>query len=1182
MLKKIILFIVVVYAIAGFIALPYFIKPQLIEIIEKETNSKISIDSISFNPFIFKLIISDLELKTLDDKHLVSLGYLLIDVELYSLLNSTIHLKDMTLYKPFISLVYSKNKKFNILSIIKESDTAAQESNSSMKIPRIKVDKISIVEGSVAYDDFSQKSEFEFDFKHIGFNLKDLDTNDFNSSNAQIRFYSTLGDGGFIDLKSKIVGFEPLTLKGSLDFEASKIYTLWRYMRDSLNLEVADGKLSFYGEYYFNIYDLNATSIHNARVALDGLRIKPKNEYKDVLNLNSLYVDNITVKPMQKSIHIDKVGLDSLYVKAKRDGNGKIDWLEYIKVNAADTNKTVMVKVEEGAAEASEPWSLVVESLALQKIKADFFDKGIKPEVNTKLNGLNFYAQNITLAGVEPIKYQMNMLLNDKFKCTSEGDIIHSVLNVNSSLECKNFDLIHYRPYIDKAARDALEVYNIKLIRADVGFGAKVNLQDINQEMVIAVEDANLRVNKFALDKRSNAKRVLNFGAFSVKGVSLNTKEKFINISKVTLSGLDIKAARLEDGTINLNGLVVPKKLEEVKKSETKEEKKYRIKLKHLSLNYARVKFNDKTLEPNVESKLDGIYFSAYDIDSKRGTWLSYSLEGRVNAKGYIKSKGSLRHTPIKQKGSFELQKISLTDLNPYLQEKSYVELTDGFLSIKSKTQYSPSNTKADLRVTGAFALNELFINDSRAQIPILALNELGLKSFTLEALPNRLHINEANLDGFYVDALIDEKKILNLSRLTKKSQNSDLNTTDTNASQNVFPIRLDKLSINMGSAKFADLSLPIKFKTHIHDLNGVVYSISNTAGETTIVDMIGEIDKYGSTKLTGSLNSSNPKAFTNLNLSFSNLDLHSFTGYSASFAGHEIESGKLYLDLGYDLLNSEIKGSNSIILKQMKLGREIKGENITSIPLGFIIGLLEERDGVIDIDMPVKGNVDKPDFKYGTLIFETFRNLLWKAGTSPFSFLGSMMGIDGDTLTYGKFEAGEDNILPPERKKLNKIAKMMIKKPKISLGIAGRYDEELDTKALKVEKLISLVVKKSGVKNRNEHKSAMTDEMLEDIYEELRDDDKLDKMQEALEKKYKGEELERAYHQALIEEAIAVQVVSVEELNNLAQSRSDVIRNYLISEKKIELSRINLLPIEKVEEHSGKYVRIKFEIEVK
>jgi len=63
-------------------------------------------------------------------------------------------------------------------------------------------------------------------------------------------------------------------------------------------------------------------------------------------------------------------------------------------------------------------------------------------------------------------------------------------------------------------------------------------------------------------------------------------------------------------------------------------------------------------------------------------------------------------------------------------------------------------------------------------------------------------------------------------------------------------------------------------------------------------------------------------------------------SGYSATFAGHEIDKGKLYLDLGYKINNSELVGSNNIIIKKIELGDEVKDENITVLPLGFVIAL--------------------------------------------------------------------------------------------------------------------------------------------------------------------------------------------------------------------------------------------------
>jgi hypothetical protein len=429
----------------------------------------------------------------------------------------------------------------------------------------------------------------------------------------------------------------------------------------------------------------------------------------------------------------------------------------------------------------------------------------------------------------------------------------------------------------------------------------------------------------------------------------------------------------------------------------------------------------------------------------------------------------------------------------------------------------------------------------------------------------------------------------MNFARLMKEDVNEK--TSDKNAGQaassvknkeEIFPYRVEKVNLNSGSAKFADFSLPIKFQTNIHDLSGSVLSISSTPGDVSYVDVAGEVDAYGSTKLKGSVDSANPKKFTDLALSFKNLELNAMSGYSASFAGYAIESGKIYLDLGYKIKDSELLGSNSIIIKKIKLGEEIKDENSSSLPLGFVIALLEDSDGVIDIDMPVAGNVDAPDFKYGALVLKTLANLILKAVASPFTFLGSVMGIESEKLEYISFEAGKAEILPPQREKLDQIVTILTKRPKMLLSLGGVYDVKSDMKALQLEKLIALAVKESGAKSKEEQQNAMNIDTLEEIYDDLKDDDKLDEIKDTLEAKYEGDEFKREYIKALVAENIALQVVSKEELESLAILRTQNIVAYLVKEHKVDVQRVIKGELKAVDEPENSSVRMNLAVEVK
>ncbi|MDA3908940.1 MAG: DUF748 domain-containing protein [Sulfurimonas sp.] len=1190
-IQKIIIYLLSVYAILGFIVLPLVLKSQLVEIVQKETHAKLSLDSVFFNPFIFSLKLHGIKLTDADDIHLVSLKSILINLEPHSLFNATIHIKNIALQEPKISLVYKKDKSINLASIVKtKEEVVKEESDSEFEMPRILLDSVAIIDGKVNYEDYTHKTPFEFSFGRIGFELIDIDTKDFNSSDASIRFYTALGDGGFFDLKSEVLGFKPFKVRGSVDFEASKLYTQWKYMQDALNLEVADGKIAFSAQYYFDLDNLEATTIDNISASIDNLRIKPKSKYKDVLNLEHFLVSGVSVKPMLQDVHIKKIVLDSLHVKVKRNKAKEIDWLEYIKTNFAESNATTETELE--VKQVSKPWKVVIDDIALEKIKVDFADNGVRPNVTTKLNDLNLYVKNVTLAGEEPFSYKMDLRLNEKFVCNSSGDVKHKVLNVKSYTKCSDFDIVRFRPYIDEVARDALRVYNVKLLRATVGFDANVSVLALEEAMQISVSEANLNLSKLAINKRSTGERLVDFTNFDVNNLSLDTKAKAVNIEKTILKSLNIRTGLYKNGKLNVDNLVVTKKGKKSnrvksKKVKSVDEPQYRVKLKHFALQSARVSFSDKTLKPALNTKLDRIYLNAYNIDSKEKTWLNYNLSARLNSKGYAKAKGKLRHTPLRQKGTFNLKKISLKEFSPYIEKDLYLELNDGFVNLKSKVEYAKSSKTADLKVNGRLDVDEFFLNDSRDDSTLLSFNNMALKSFDYEMFPSRAFVNELDINGFYVNALIDETKTMNFATLSKVPKvQSDANATkvaqseDDNATK--FPFKIMKLNVASGSAKFADLSLPLQFRTDIHDLNGVVYSISSQPGEVSYVDIVGEIDKYGSTKLLGSIDSSNPKLYTDIGFNFRNLELNSLSGYSASFSGYKIDSGKLFLDLGYEILDSEMSGKNSIIVKNIELGDEQKDENTSSLPLGFAIALLEDSDGVIDINMPVAGNVDAPDFKYGALVWKTFGNLIIKAVASPFKFLGSIMGLDGEELEFVEFEPGLMTILPPEKEKLDNIAKLMLKRPKISLNIVPQYDEVQDTWILKQQKLIVMVMKKSGIKNKKEQQNSMNIDLLEDIYEELAPKKKVSDIEKALKKTYKGDALERTYQSVLIKETTQMQVVTPQELQVLANKRAKQLKEYIVNQRGINVNKVSIKKAQNVQEQKESWVRTKMEIEVK
>ncbi|WP_428739365.1 DUF748 domain-containing protein [Sulfurimonas sp.] len=1172
-LQKYLLYIVLVYAVIGFFILPFVLKSQLPKLIEQNTYTKVSIDSVYLNPFLFTLKISDIQLSDLHQKPLFSADSFFVDLDLYSLVYGAVNIAKLEIINPNVYVVNNQDKTLNLLSIVKTTKTPQNDKKTDTKIPRVIIGKFSIDDAKIHYSDFTRDEPFYFTFNQLDLELKDIDTHDLNSSDGAFAFYANLGDGAFLSLNTQVDGFQPFAFHGHIDFKANQLYTEWTYIKDMLNFEVADGKASLNSDFSINLDDLEATKIENVNFAINNLRVKPKDKAQDILRLKNFQIANVDMLPMKQKLHIGDVILDSLYLNVNRLQDGTIDLQNYF---ALDTQK----ENNQTKSEAT-PWSVNVDTIALGKISTTFTDYTVDENVVSKVSDLTIAAKDIELNSKTPFPYKISTFINETASCELGGDIVQKPLDIRSHIVCKDFDVTHYNPYIDQAAANILKKYNVALDSLLTNMDIHLKLLDNNNTFNVMLEDSLLSLNDFRLKKRDTKENLVTFNSFVFDKIGFDLAKKDMKIGKIDLNNLHTYIKRYKDTKLNVVDLVVPKTQKQT--TNKKEKSDFHLNIKEFALNNAKVDFTDEALEKTVKQTLSKINVSVFNIDSDKNTWLNYKTSLQINKTGQFYSNGKLRHTPLKQSGQFNLKNLSIADINPYLNEATYISVEDGKLGISGKTSYVKSKNRPDLSVEGKLDIKSLFINNALDDSTLFSLNKLDVKKFTYELSPDRLYVDEVDVDAFYVDAFVDENKTLNFAKLRKKIDTNESNITVQTEPDNSKPFdaKIVKINVTNGSAKFADFSIPIKFQTHIHDLNGVIYVLSSLPGETSYINLLGEVDKYGSTVLKGSVDASSPKLYTDLDFNFKNLELSSLSGYSATFAGYKIDSGKLYLDLGYDIINSQMQGSNSVMINKIILGDEIDDENVTHLPLGFVIGLLEDNDGIIDLNLPVEGNVDAPDFRYGAVVWKVFSNLITKAVTAPFALLGSMMGIDGEKLSYIEFEDGKSVITPSQREKLDNIAKMMLKRPKINLAISATYDKKADLSALKREKLIAIVLEKSGIKNIDEQENALTIDLLEEIYDDLRDDDKLDRLKERLEKEYKGEELQRVYQKELLALDIDIQEVLPKELESLAKNRQSIIENYLLNEKNIDPKRLENTEFKQLDDSGTGVVKNALDVKV-
>ncbi|MFZ3156267.1 MAG: hypothetical protein WA124_02050, partial [Smithella sp.] len=113
----------------------------------------------------------------------------------------------------------------------------------------------------------------------------------------------------------------------------------------------------------------------------------------------------------------------------------------------------------------------------------------------------------------------------------------------------------------------------------------------------------------------------------------------------------------------------------------------------------------------------------------------------------------------------------------------------------------------------------------------------------------------------------------------------------------------------------------------------------------------------------------------------------------------------------------------------------------------------LTDRNGQINLDVPVSGSLDDPKFRVWPIIWQVLVNLITKAVTSPFALIASLTG-GGEELSFIEFDYGNAVVTDENRKKITLIGKALYERPALKLDIEGYVDPVNDKAGLKNEEL--------------------------------------------------------------------------------------------------------------------------------
>ena len=374
--------------------------------------------------------------------------------------------------------------------------------------------------------------------------------------------------------------------------------------------------------------------------------------------------------------------------------------------------------------------------------------------------------------------------------------------------------------------------------------------------------------------------------------------------------------------------------------------------------------------------------------------------------------------------------------------------------------------------VTGDIHIADLAILEKGQKNPLIVWKMADIHQFEYQSVKskqganNSLAIDELAIDAPTLQFEINEEGFSNFRRLFAKpttETKSEPVGASKNASPSAFSLDIRSTLLKNGEVYFSDMAMRPNFKVDVKKFNATLLGVSNTPGRFATVAMDGVVAGSGSMRVKGQASFDDPRRNHDILMSFRNLPLTAFNPAVMTFAGYQIASGRLNLNLNYKAKDGELNGSNQIIIKKVVLGDEVPDFTGKKLPLSLAIALLEDSDDTIDVTVRIAGNVDSPEFSASGLVWQAISNVLTNVATAPFRALASILGMGGEEGINAV--PGEAVFLVADQDRLEKFGEYLVKRPNSSLEIIGTYDPVQDKKELARAKADGAILLDAGFK---------------------------------------------------------------------------------------------------------------------
>jgi uncharacterized protein involved in outer membrane biogenesis len=556
----------------------------------------------------------------------------------------------------------------------------------------------------------------------------------------------------------------------------------------------------------------------------------------------------------------------------------------------------------------------------------------------------------------------------------------------------------------------------------------------------------------------------------AVHGISLDSGKKLIAIDSINS---DSAALALQHGKPRNASATAPASTDNVSNKKVKatdSDGAYVVNVAKIGVANWSAKLEDRSLARPAITTIEPFNLSLQNVSTAPNARGQIDIKAAVNKTGQLAVNGNFGLAPLHADLALDLKDVDVMQAQPYFTDDINILLTRANVSGKGKVLLDQDkNGKLTGGYKGDLTLGNFATVDKQSTNDFLRWKSLSFSNMDVNLQPLSLSIERVALNDFFARVIIDPTGRINLQDVKRSEAGNKSVTDDEHAPKpslvpgntktvelpppskpatDIPPIKIGKLVLQNGQVRFTDNFIKPNYTANLMKFGGAIAGLSSDKNSNANVDLKGLVNS-APLAIAGRVNPLKGDLSMDIKAEVRGMELAPLSPYSGRYIGYGIEKGKLSFDVAYKVENRVLTAQNRLILDQLTLGKEVDSPTATKLPVRFALALLSDRNGVIDINLPVGGSLDDPSFSVGGIILKVIVNVITKAVTAPFSLISSMFG-GGEELSNLEFAAGRASLGDKAEEKLKAMAKALNDRPALKLEITGRTDPNADREGLK------------------------------------------------------------------------------------------------------------------------------------